>query len=116
MGAAARMLMRWGCIGLVTALCAGCGADGVIQRADRLPPPPPGQGFIEIRCAPGDADVFVDDRYAGRLDGYRGGVIRLPEGRRRIALRKTGHYSWYGVFDLGPAGVQVRTRLVPVVP
>lgn len=94
----------------------GCGADGVIQRADRLPPPPPGQGFIEIRCAPGDADVFVDDRYAGRLDGYRGGVIRLPEGRRRISLRKAGHYSWYGVFDLGPEGVQVRTRLVPIVP
>ncbi len=93
----------------------GCGG-GVIQRVDALPPAPPGQGFVEISCEPADAEVYVDGRFFGRLDGYAQGVVRLPEGRRRLSLRKPGHYPWHGEVDVGPTPARVQTRLVPEVP
>lgn len=93
-----------------------CGGDGVIRKVGDLPPPPPGAGFVEIECEPATADLYVDGVYRGRLDGYRNGVVRMPEGQRRIALRKTGHYTWYGVIRVGQATARIETRLVPEVP
>ncbi len=105
---------------LATALIAlvtlGCGGDGVIRKVGDLPPPPPGAGFVEIKCDPPTADLYVDGVYRGRLDGYRNGVIRMPEGPRRVALRKNGHYAWYGTVTVGQATTVIETRLVPEVP
>ncbi len=95
-------------------LLFGCG--GVVQRADELPPPPPGYGFLQIVCEPGDVDVFVDGRFSGRLDGYPEGVVRLPAGEHRVRLGKSGYYSWYGVVQAGPSAARVRARLVAEPP
>lgn len=99
---------------LGVALLTGCGG-GVIQRADALPPPPPGQGFVQITCDPPTAEVFVDGRFHGQLDGYPHGVVRLTRGAHRIGLRKAGYYAWYGLVDAGPDAVKVQARLVPEV-
>lgn len=98
------------------ALLSACGGDGVVRRVGDLPPPPPGLGFVEIACTPPTADLYVDGVYRGRVDGYRGGVVRMPEGTRRIALRKPGHYSYYGTFEVGQTTTKIATRLVPEVP
>ncbi len=103
-------------IALVLSTVIGCGGDGVIRRVGDLPPPPPGAGFVEIECEPTTVDLYVDGVYRGRLDGYRNGVIRMPEGTRRIALRKAGHYSFYGTIEVGQATSRIATRLIPEVP
>lgn len=91
---------------------SACGG-GVIRRVDELPRPPPGQAFLQIRCEPGDVAVHVDDRYAGQLDGYREGVLRVAPGPHRLTLRKPGHYPWHGEFEAGDAAAVVEARLIP---
>lgn len=97
---------------LILLTLSGCGG-GVIQRAGELPPPPPGVGFVQITCEPTDAELFVDDRYAGLLSGYAQGVVRLPEGRRRLKLVRKGFYAWYGEVVAGPQATTLTTHLVP---
>lgn len=97
---------------LISLAFLGCGG-GVVQRAGELPPPPPGVGFVQIRCEPADVEVFVDDRYFGQLPGYVEGVVRLPVGRHRLKLGRKGFYAWYGEVEVGPAAVHIDTHLVP---
>ena len=99
--------------GLVVGL-AGCGGGGVIQRADELPSPPPGLGFVQIRCAPAEVEVYVDDQYLGQLDGYAEGILRVPAGPHRLMLARKGFYPWFGAIEAGPEASVIRTHLVPV--
>lgn len=92
----------------------GCGG-GVIQRVDALPPAAPGTGFVEIQCEPKDADLYIDGKYRGRLDGYAHGVIRVPEGARRIKIAKAGFYPQYAYVQAGPEAVRFKTHLVPSI-
>lgn len=93
-------------------LLVGCGG-GVIQRADKLPQAPPGQGFLEVLVAPKDADIYLGDAYAGRVDGYAQGVLRLPAGTHRVTLSKPGFYSHYAVVEVGQDGARIAVELVP---
>lgn len=93
---------------------AGCGG-GVVQTVGALPPSPPGTGFVEIGCVPKDADIYIDGKYRGRLDGYPHGVLRVPEGQRRIKIAKAGFYPQYVVVDAGPEAVRFKTHLVPSI-
>ncbi len=93
---------------------AACGGDGVVQRRGELPPAPPDQGFVQITCDPADVDIYVDGAFAGRLDGYPEGVLRLPRGTRRLELRQRDRYPYYQVIEVGAEGVRVDTRLVPI--
>jgi hypothetical protein len=97
-------------------LLAACGGDGVVQRRGELPPAPPDQGFVQIACRPAEVDIYVDGAFAGRLDGYPEGVLRLPRGQRRLELRRRDHYTFYRVVDVGAEGVRIDTHLVPVPP
>lgn len=110
-----RRCLRLALLGGFLLAMSACGGDGVIRRVDDLPPPPPGAGFVEFRVTPPTTDLYVDGVYRGRLDGYRDGVVRMPEGRHRIALRKNGHYAWYGTVDVGAVATTITTRLVPEV-
>jgi hypothetical protein len=102
---------------LLTALLfVGCGGSRVVSGQGQLPPPPPGVGFVRVQVDPPDADLVVDGRYLGRVDGYAQGVVRLPEGPRRLELRKKGFEPWYGLVVVGPEAVTIDTRLVPEVP
>lgn len=95
----------------VVALCAGCGG-GVIQAPGELPTPPPGGAFLQIVCEPADADIYVDGKYQGRLDGYPRGVLRVLAGQRRVKLHKVGYYPQYAVVDAGQRATWLRTHLV----
>ncbi|MCB9540827.1 MAG: hypothetical protein H6703_00075 [Myxococcales bacterium] len=109
-------MTRWALAAGLALGLAGCGGDGVVRRVDDLPEPPPGAGYVEIKVQPPTADLYVDGVYRGRMDGYRDGVVRMPEGQRRIALRKNGHYSFYGTYDVGAATVRIEATLLPEVP
>lgn len=88
----------------------------MVQRADALPPPPPGLGFVQITSAPADVEIYVDGAFQGRLDGYPEGVIKLPTGRHRVSLRKRGYYAWHGEVVVGDDASAIRTHLVPLPP
>ena len=87
----------------------------MIQAPGELPAPPPGGAFVQIICDPPDADVYIDGKYQGRLDGYPRGVLRVLAGQRRVKLDKRGHYPQYAVVDAGPKAVWLRTHLVASV-
>jgi hypothetical protein len=97
---------------LALLLLTGCGG-GVIQRVDALPPPPRGMGFVQIHAEPAALDIFVDDRYFGRVDRWQSGVVRLPAGAHRLSLQKTGYYPWYGQIVAGEQAATLNVRLVP---
>ncbi|MCA9561362.1 MAG: hypothetical protein KC583_22590 [Myxococcales bacterium] len=97
-------------------LLVACGSQRVVSGQGELPPPPPGVGFVRVQVDPPDADLVVDGRYLGRVDGYARGVVRLPEGARRLELRKKGFEPWYGLVVVGPEAATIDTRLVPEVP
>ncbi len=103
-------------LAVLALLLVGCGGTRVVSGQGELPPPPPGLGFVRVQVDPPDADLFVDGRFLGRVDGYAQGVVRLPEGPRRLELRKTGFEPWYGLVVVGPGAVTIDTRLVAQVP
>lgn len=93
----------------------GCSGGGVIQTRGELPPPPPGTGFVQITCLPKTADIYVDGRYRGRLDGYPRGVLRLTAGQHRIKLAQRGFLPEYALVEVGDRARTVRTWLVPSI-
>lgn len=101
-------------VGLLGLALLGCGG-GVVTHADALPPPPPGQGFLQVVCDPPDAELFVDGHFHGRVDGYPEGVVRLTAGPHRIRLRKAGHYAWYARIEAGAEPSRVAAHLVDEV-
>lgn len=101
---------------LTALLLVGCGGTQVVSGQGELPPPPPGVGFVRLQVDPPDADLLVDGRYLGRVDGYAQGVVRLPEGQRRLELRRKGFEPWYGLVVVGPEAVTIDARLVAQVP
>jgi hypothetical protein len=95
---------------------AGCGG-GVIQKVGELPPPPPNQAFVQLTAEPADVDVYLDGRFAGRLDGYPDGVIRVSPGVRRVTLKRRGYYSAYAELEAQNGRLAAwAVRLVPEVP
>jgi hypothetical protein len=94
----------------------GCGG-GVIQKVGELPPPPPNQAFVQLTAEPADVDVYLDGRFAGRLDGYPDGVIRVSPGVRRVTLKRAGYYSAHAEVVAENGRLAAWTaRLVPEVP
>ena len=93
---------------------AGCGG-GVIQSVDELPPPPPGKGFLEIRCEAPGAELFVDDEFQGEVARYREGVVPLPVGAHRLTIKAAGYYTWYGQADITVRPSRIDVTLVALI-
>lgn len=70
---------------------------------------------MKITCLPKTADIYVDGRYKGRLDGYPRGVLRLTAGQHRIKLAQRGYSPQYALVEVGPQASRIRTWLVPSV-
>ena len=95
-------------------LVAGC-SGGVIQSVDSLPPAPPGQGFLEIKCPTPGTELFVDDVFRGEVARFRQGVVPLPVGKYRVALKAQGHYAWYGKVNISGTPTRLQVALIPEV-
>ncbi len=100
---------------LCALLVSACGGTRVVSGPGELPAPPPGVGFLRISVEPATAELLVDGRFMGQVDGYAEGVVRLPAGPHRVELRKRGFEAWYGLVATGETAVEVRTHLVAEV-
>ncbi|MCK6571368.1 hypothetical protein L6V77_09745 [Myxococcota bacterium] len=91
-------------------LATGCGG-GVVTVAGP-PPPPPGLAALALEVAPKDVEVTLDDAFAGRLDGYRDGLLAVTPGPHRLMLSRRGCLPGYFDVDVPPAGGRLVTHLV----
>jgi len=98
-------------VGLAVGLAAtGCGG-GVVTTAGP-PPPPPGLAVLALEVAPNDVEVTLDDAFAGRLDGYRGGLLAVTPGPHRLMLSRRGCLPGYYELVVPPEGGRLVTHLV----
>lgn len=96
---------------LLAVAVAGCGG-GVIQSADTPPPPPPGLAPLRLQCQPPDAEITLDDAYAGQLSGYRGGFVAVTPGPHRLRLSRSGCLPGYHDLVVPPEGLSIVTYLI----
>ena len=74
--------------------CSG----GVVQRIDdpdRLPAPPPRQGFLKLPQGPDRARIYIDERFMGCFSDYPRNTILLPVGMHRIHIKASGYATIY---------------------
>ncbi len=48
-----------------------------------------------VRCDPGDAVIYVDDKYMGSVKGLGSKPLLLPEGVHRVEVRKDGYFAHF---------------------
>ena len=53
----------------------------------------PSRGLLRLEVTPAQAEVFVDDKYQGRIAGWRQATLPVKPGLRRIALSAPGHIT-----------------------
>lgn len=94
----------------VAVLGAGCGG-GIVERAG-TPPPPPGFATLALAVEPPDAELTIDDAYAGLLTGYRDGLVAVKPGPHRLKFSRSGCLDGYFDVDVPPDGGRLRTHLV----
>lgn len=90
---------------------AGCGG-GVVSTVAAPPPPPPGFATLAFTVEPVDAELTIDDAYAGVLTGYRDGLVAVKPGPHRVRLSRAGCLDGYFDVDVPPEGGRLRTHLV----
>lgn len=75
-------------------------------------------GAVSIRCAPDDAEVYLDDARAGVCASLRTRPLVLPEGKRRLEIRRTGYFVHYSDVEVSASRqrtLQVTLRPIPDV-
>lgn len=70
-------------------VCAGCG-PAVSANAEARP-----LSGLNITCEPGDALIYVDDRYLGSVKGLTRKPLVLPVGDHRIEIRREGFFAHF---------------------
>jgi hypothetical protein len=65
--------------------------------------------------APGSALFYIDEQYIGTLAAVRARGLRLPEGKHRISVEKTGYFPFDAIVvsDLHPIHLKVRLVRLP---
>jgi hypothetical protein len=76
------------------------------------PPPPPGHVVLALSVEPADVDITIDDAFAGRLEGYRGGLLAVTPGSHRLMLSRRGCLPGYFDLDVPADGGRLVTHLV----
>jgi hypothetical protein len=104
-----------GALALTLGLLSGCGSS-LIVGVDDIPAASPDQGWLKVTVRPKNAELHVDGRFFGTMDGYRDGLLRLPRGQHRVELKAPGHYAWYGQVTIDAEPVRVETELVTSPP
>lgn len=91
----------WGL--LAALLLMSCGAAGLSVKARPL------AGLL-VQCDPGDAVIYVDDKYMGSVKGLGTKALMLPEGVHRVEVRKDGYFAHFTEVKM-VKGVRQQLRL-----
>jgi hypothetical protein len=67
-------------------------------------------GYLHLELDPRDTEVFIDDDFKGRADGWRAQTIPVTPGARRVELRADGYMTQRFDIEIGE-GEQVTLRL-----
>ena len=70
---------------LSVGLLACCGPASDTARLDL--------GRLRVGCVPADAMLYVDGRFLGTVASLKGRAVALPEGLRRVEVRRQGYFS-----------------------
>ncbi len=71
---------------------------------------------VFLRSNVADAQVYVDGRFVGPINGVKGGIA-LDPGKHRIELRHDDYFSRYVELDLARAEQKkLQLELAPVLP
>lgn len=58
-------------------------------------PAPAASGTLRVACTPDDAEVYLDDRFAGACAVLRARPLAAAAGLRRVEIRRPGHFTRY---------------------
>ncbi len=92
--------------------CSG----SLVQSTDSFPQPPEHRGYLQIRCQPYDAEIYIDGVFRGYLDGYVEGVLLVPEGHHRLTVQKPGYYAQHQEIDISEQELILNLALIPQPP
>lgn len=79
-------------------------------------PPPIARGTLQVRCQPADAEVYVDDHFAGGCAVLQRRALQQATGARRIEIRRQGYFTQYQIVTVAQnqtTAVQVALRALP---
>lgn len=71
---------------LVVAIALMTGACSAVRPLSDEPTP----GYLRFEVEPTDAEVYIDDDFRGKIDGWRGETIPVVPGAKRVELRAPG--------------------------
>jgi len=88
---------------VVVAGCATTSASG-----------PRARGFLRFEVEPPDAEVDIDEKYSGVVNGWADGVVPVQPGLRRVTLRAPGFITQR--FDLEVSAYEEVTLILALEP
>lgn len=74
----------------------GAACSAVQTTPDRGP-----RGYLELQVEPSSAEVFIDEQYAGVVEGWGNQTIPVEPGVRRVELRAPGYYTQRFDLEIG---------------
>lgn len=112
------LVHRWhmvvGCAAVCAALACASTSPGPVRAASAAPAPSrldsgpaPDPTGLTFAVEPGDAEVVIDGRSFGPVQGLERGAVALQPGLYQVALRRSGYATWR-------AEVAVRAGLEPI--
>ncbi|MEB2311955.1 MAG: PEGA domain-containing protein [Sorangiineae bacterium] len=64
--------------------------------------------------ATADASVYIDEEYVGPLGYVSARGVRLPVGKHRVTVQKSGYFPWDALVESDREPVHLDVRLVPI--
>jgi PEGA domain len=64
--------------------------------------------------SPGDAAVTIDEEYIGPLGYVVARGVRLPAGKHRITVEKSGYFPWDRLVEANQNPIQLSVELKPI--
>lgn len=71
---------------LFATIAVSCAAGSMIQRGE-------GRGYLRLEVEPTSAEVEIDDKYSGVVEGWVDHVIPVAPGAKRVTLRAPGYLT-----------------------
>lgn len=109
-----RFAVTVGFVLLALALGLPCGSG--CRTPEPATPPARPVGALVVACEPGDASVYVDDRFQGSVASLKTAPLSLTEGVHRIEIRREGYFSHYSEVTVSKGvrqSLEVRLRKEP---